>query len=197
MDLLKRTQEIFQDSIKLKEQVLETNLPEQIVEISQVMVQSIRLGGKIFFCGNGGSAADAQHLAAELLVRLRSHVNRESIPALTLAMDTSTITACANDYSFDEIFSRPLSGLGRKGDVVVGLTTSGKSPNVIKAFQVARQKGIITVGFLGGAAAGEPALSFCDYALVIPSHDTGRIQEVHITAGHALMEAVEETIIKG
>lgn len=197
MDLLNRTREIFKDSIALKQQVLDSNLPEQIIEIAQVMVQSIQNGGKIFFCGNGGSAADAQHLAAELLVRLRSHVNRDSIPALTLAMDTSTITACANDYSFDEIFARPLSGLGRKGDVVVGLTTSGKSPNVIRAFQVAREKGILTVGFLGGAASGAPAMAFCDYALVIPSSDTGRIQEVHITAGHALMEAVEEQILRG
>lgn len=197
MDLLNRTREIFKDSIALKQQVLNSNLPEQIIEIAQVMVQSIQNGGKVFFCGNGGSAADAQHLAAELLVRLRSHVNRDSIPALTLAMDTSTLTACANDYSFDEIFARPLSGLGRKGDVVVGLTTSGKSPNVIRAFQVAREKGILTVGFLGGVAAGAPAATFCDYALVIPSTDTGRIQEVHITAGHALMEAVEEQIIKG
>lgn len=195
MDLLKRTHEIFTDSIKLKQQVVESDLPQKLLKIADIMVQSIRSGGKIFFCGNGGSAADAQHLAAELLVRLRSHVNRDSIPALTLATDTSTITACANDYSFDEIFSRPLSGLGVKGDVVVGITTSGKSPNVIKAFEVARQKGIITVGFLGGSAGGEPALQLCDYAFVVPSSDTGRVQEVHITAGHALMEAVEEKIL--
>ncbi|WP_032112859.1 D-sedoheptulose-7-phosphate isomerase [Candidatus Paracaedibacter symbiosus] len=195
MDLLKRTFEIFEDSIKLKQRILETDLLEKLLEIADVMVASIQQGGKIFFCGNGGSAADAQHLAAELLVRLRSHVNRDAIPALTLATDTSTITACANDYSFEEIFSRPLSGLGVKGDVVVGITTSGKSPNVIKAFEVARKKGIITIGFLGGAAHGDPALQHCDYAFVVPSSDTGRVQEVHITAGHALMEAVEEKII--
>lgn len=197
MDLLKRTHEIFAESIKLKQQVAESGLLSKLMEIADVMVQAIRNGGKVFFCGNGGSAADAQHLAAELLIRLRSHVNRDSIPALTLATDTSTITACANDYSFEEIFSRPLSGLGVKGDVVIGLTTSGKSPNVIKAFEVARQKGIITVGFLGGAIGGEPALQFCDYAFVVPATDTGRIQEVHITAGHALMEAVEEKILNG
>lgn len=195
MDLLNRTKEIFKDSISLKEHVLKTDLPEKILEIADVMVHSIQNGGKIFFCGNGGSAADAQHLAAELLIRLRSHVNRDSIPALTLATDTSTITACANDYSFDEIFSRPLSGLGNKGDVVVGITTSGKSPNVIRALEVAKAKGIITVGFLGGASAGAPAIHLCDYALVVPSGDTGRIQEVHITAGHALMEVVEEKIL--
>lgn len=195
MDLLKRTLEIFEDSISLKQRVLKTDLPKKLLEIAEVMATSIRNGGKVFFCGNGGSAADAQHLAAELLVRLRSHVDRDSIPALTLATDTSTITACANDYSFEEIFSRPLSGLGMKGDVVVGITTSGKSPNVIKAFEIARKKGIITVGFLGGAAQGEPALQHCDYDFVVPSHDTGRVQEVHITAGHALMEAVEEKIL--
>ena len=195
MDLLKRTRQIFTESIQLKQRVLETDLPEKILEIAIMMVQSIQNGGKIFFCGNGGSAADAQHLAAELLVRLRSHVNRDSIPALTLAMDTSTITACANDYSFAEIFSRPLSGLGRNGDVLIGLTTSGKSPNVLNAFEMGRKKGITTVGFLGGEKGGEPALSLCDYTLVVPSIDTARIQEVHITAGHALMEVVEELII--
>lgn len=197
MDLLKRTHEIFEESIELKQRVIASDLPHKLLEIADIIVESIRNGGKIFFCGNGGSAADAQHLAAELLIRLRSHVNRDSIPALTLATDTSTITACANDYSFEEIFSRPLSGLGAKGDIVIGITTSGKSPNIIKAFEVARQKGIITVGLLGGANHGEPALQSCDYAFVVPSADTGRVQEVHITAGHALMEAVEEKILHG
>lgn len=196
MNVLERTHQIFQESIDLKERVLSSDLPQKIVEIADIMVKAIRNGNKIFFCGNGGSAADAQHLAAELLIRLRSHVERESLPAICLTMDTSTLTACANDYSFNEIFSRPLSGLGQAGDIVVGLTTSGKSPNVMKAFEAARMKNIITVGFLGGKDAGNPALSLCDYALVVPATDTARIQEVHITAGHALMEAVEEEIIR-
>jgi D-sedoheptulose 7-phosphate isomerase len=146
-------------------------------------------------CGNGGSAADAQHLAAELLVRLRASFNRRSLPALTLATDTSTLTACGNDFGFDDIFSRPLEGLGRAGDVLLGITTSGSSPNVIKALNTARTMGITTLGFLG--KDGGAALSLCDVALVVPSDQTALVQEVHITAGHALIEAIETQLIGG
>ncbi|MDP3372387.1 MAG: SIS domain-containing protein [Candidatus Paracaedibacteraceae bacterium] len=190
-----RIYELFNQSLALKQKVIDGGYLDILLPIGQMIADQITKGGKIFFCGNGGSAADAQHLAAELLVRLRSPVERRSIPAIALAMDTSTLTACGNDYSFDAIFARSLSGLGRNGDVILGLTTSGKSPNVIEAFKVAREMGIKTVGFLGGATGGEPALSFCDAAFVVPSFDTARIQEVHITAGHALMELVEDILI--
>lgn len=159
-------------------------------EISVAIMQ----GGTLFLCGNGGSAADAQHLAAELLVRLRPHVNRQTIPALVLATDMSTVTACGNDYSFEEIFARPLAGLGKKGDLLLGITTSGKSPNVLAAFRQAQSMGITTLGFLGGK--GGEALSLCKQAFVVPSEITGRIQESHITAGHVLMELVEDRLIE-
>ncbi|MBP9752595.1 MAG: SIS domain-containing protein [Proteobacteria bacterium] len=190
-----RVLELFNQSIALKKKIIEQNCLSVLVDMADLITKHIIEGGTLYFCGNGGSAADAQHLAAELLVRLRPHVNRRSIPALSLATDVSSLTACGNDYSFDEIFSRNLSGLGKQGDMVLGITTSGRSPNVLKAFDVAREMGIKTLGFLGGAKDGEPALSKCDLAFVVPSSDTGRIQEAHITAGHALMELVEDMLI--
>lgn len=190
-----RVYELFNESIKLKKKIIDEGLLDILVNMSDLISSQIINGGTIYICGNGGSAADAQHLAAELLVRLRPFVNRKSIPALSLATDVSSLTACGNDYSFDEVFSRTLSGLGKKGDVVLGITTSGKSMNVLKTFDVAREIGIKTLGFLGGINGGEPALSKCDLAFVVPSSDTGRIQEAHITAGHALMELVEDALI--
>ncbi len=183
----------FKESIKVKEDVINQGL-DVLVKMAGMIAHSIENGGKLLLCGNGGSAADAQHLAAELLVRLRSHVNRQSLPAIFLGMDMSTITACGNDYGFDEIFARPLEGLGREGDVLLGITTSGKSPNVLSAFHKARQMGIETLGFLG--CKGSPALELCDQAFVVPSNNTARIQESHITAGHVVMELVEEIFLK-
>jgi D-sedoheptulose 7-phosphate isomerase len=184
---------LFEESIALKQKVLETDLLDTLSNIADMIADSITKGGRLYLCGNGGSAADAQHLAAELLIRLRSSVNRDSLPALTLATDISSVTACGNDYGFDDIFARPLAGLGRAGDVLLGITTSGRSPNVIKAFQKAREMNIKTVGFLG--CSGMPASDLCDLAFIVPSIDTGRVQEVHITAGHALMEAVEDRLL--
>lgn len=184
---------LFEDSIALKQKILSTNLLDQLSRMADMIADAIASGGRLYLCGNGGSAADAQHLAAELLIRLRSSVNRDSLPAMSLATDISSITACGNDYSFDDIFARPLAGLGREGDVLLGITTSGKSPNVIKALQTARQMNIKTVGFLG--CSGLPASDLCDLAFVVPSMETGRIQEVHITAGHALMEAIEDRLL--
>lgn len=184
--------EIFERSIALKKDVMEDGL-QAILAIADTCINAIANGGKLLICGNGGSAADAQHLAAELLVRLRPQVNRDAIPAIALSMDSSTMTACANDYGYDEVYARMVLAFGRKGDVLFGITTSGKSPNVLKALQTARQRGLQTVGFLGGN--GGPALGLCDEALVVPSTETGRIQEVHITAGHALMELIEEGLL--
>lgn len=194
-DPKKRVFEIFNQSIELKKKIIDLNLLDVLVDMADLISSKIIEGGTLYLCGNGGSAADAQHLAAELLVRLRPFVNRRSIPALSLATDVSSLTACGNDYHFDEIFSRSLSGLGREGDVVLGITTSGKSKNILNVFGVAKEMNIKTVGFLGGATNGEPAFSKCDMAFVVPSSDTGRIQEAHITAGHALMELVEDALI--
>jgi D-sedoheptulose 7-phosphate isomerase len=183
---------IFERSIAVKKQVMESHL-QTILDMTDVCVAALAKGGKLLVCGNGGSAADAQHLAAELLVRLRPNVNRDGIAAINLAMDSSTMTACANDYGYEEHFERMVMALGRPGDVLLGITTSGKSPNVVRAFRTARSRGLHTIGLLG--CDGGPALHECDVALVVPSTETGRIQESHITAGHALMELVEEGLL--
>lgn len=189
-----QAQRLFEDSIEVKKRTISQGGIATIVRLADRIADSIADGGKLMLCGNGGSAADAQHLAAELLVRLRPMVNRDSVAAMTLATDISMITACGNDYSFDEIFSRPLRGLGKKGDVLLGITTSGRSPNVLRALEAAKDMGISRFAFLGGD--GGPALSMCEEAFIVPSSDTGRIQEVHITAGHALMELVEDLLLE-
>ena len=183
----------FQDSIALKQHVIETQV-ETIVQMAEVICQSLEQGGKVLLCGNGGSAADAQHLAAELLIRLRPHVNREGIPALALATDTSSLTACSNDYGFEAYYARMTRTLGRPGDVLIGISTTGGSPNVVRALNAAREKGMVTIGLLGGD--GGPALAECDLALVVPSTVTSRIQETHIAVGHALMELVEDLLLE-
>ena len=155
--------------------------------------KSLRNKGKIFFCGNGGSAADAQHLAAEMLIRLRPNNNREGIPAIALAQDTSTITACGNDFGYDQLFERLVRTLGHEGDVLIAITTSGNSKNIIAAMRAAKKIGIFVFGFLG--SKGGEALKYCDEAFVVPSNNTGRIQESHITAGHALMELIEDELL--
>ena len=145
-------------------------------------------------CGNGGSAADAQHLVAEFLVRLTSEVNREGIPAISLAQDTSTLTACLNDYGSDEIFKRVFSSLSNEGDVLLAISTSGNSTNVVETLKLANTKGIYSLGFLGGD--GGKALKYCDSAFIVPSKVTGRIQESHITAGHAILQYVEDRLLE-
>lgn len=185
---------LLERSIVLKQQVLATRIPDITAQMAHLCADSIATGGKLMLAGNGGSAADAQHLAAELLVRLRPNVNRQAIPAIALAMDVSSMTAHGNDYSYASFYARMTQGLGRKGDLLLGITTSGASPNIIEAFKIAREMGIHTLGFLGGD--GGEALRWCDLAIVVPSKETGRIQEVHITIGHALMEAIEERLLE-
>jgi D-sedoheptulose 7-phosphate isomerase len=185
--------DMLRRSIAVKEKLLAGHIPS-VLQIADVCIDALSGGGKLLLCGNGGSAADAQHLAAELLVRLRPEVNRDGLPAIALAMDMSSLTACGNDYSFEHYFERMVRALGRPGDVLIGITTSGKSPNVIKALQAARKMGLRTVGLLGGT--GGAALAECDAALVVPSTETGRIQEGHITLGHAIMELIEEGLFE-
>jgi D-sedoheptulose 7-phosphate isomerase len=183
---------LLRRSIELKENLI-VGHAERVVEIAEICAASLAAGGKLMFCGNGGSAADAQHLAAELLIRLRSAVNRPGLPALALATDSSSLTACGNDYDFETYYARMAETLGRKGDVLIGITTSGRSPNIVRALQAARRKGIKTIGLLGGD--GGPALAECDLALIVPSNETGRIQEAHIAIGHAVMELIEDRLI--
>lgn len=183
----------FEQSIRAKQEVLKSGALDTLPEMAQIIINSIKNGGKLLLCGNGGSAADAQHLAAELLIRLRPTVNRQALPAMTLATDVSTLTACGNDYSFEDIFARPLEALGRPEDVLLAITTSGQSENITRALKVAKQKGMKTIALLGGD--GGKAAPLCDCAFIVPSTITGNIQECHITAGHVLMQLVEEAFI--
>jgi D-sedoheptulose 7-phosphate isomerase len=179
-------------SADLKQRIA-TELADTVIRVVDACEASLRGGGKLMFCGNGGSAADAQHLATEMLIRLRPKSERQSIAALALTLDPTMLTACGNDYGYDRVFERPLRGLGRRGDVLFGITTSGRSINVIRALQAAREMGIVTVGLLGGT--GEPALTECDLALLVPDTETARIQECHISLGHAVLELLEDRII--
>ena len=193
MNAQEHLERLFHASIEAKQATL-NQTAETIVAAAKVMAGCLSAGGKLLLCGNGGSAADAQHLAAEMLVRLRTHVHRRGLPAIALAMDTSSLTASANDFGGESHFERMTQALGRPGDVLIGITTSGKSPNIIRALAAARETGLRTVGLLG--CGGGPALAHCDLAIVVPSAETGRIQECHITIGHALMELVEEMMIE-
>jgi len=166
---------------------------EPVLAVVGACERAIRAGGKIIFCGNGGSAADAQHLATELVIRLRGSVARESWPAMTLALDTSAVTAAVNDFGVEHMFARPLRGLGRAGDVLFGITTSGRSVNVIEALRAGREMGITTVGLLGGD--GGKARELCDHVLLVPDHETARIQECHITLGHAILTLLEDRLV--
>jgi D-sedoheptulose 7-phosphate isomerase len=179
-------------SADLKQRIA-TELADAVIGVVDACEASLRAGGKLMFCGNGGSAADAQHLATEMLIRLRPKSERQSIAALALTLDPAMLTACGNDYGYDRVFERPLRGLGRRGDVLFGITTSGRSMNVIRALEAAREMGIVTVGLLGGT--GEPALTECDLALLVPDTETARIQECHISLGHAVLELLEDRII--
>ncbi len=181
------------EGIKVKTKLLDYFYTNTFEEIGKLLVTSIVNNGKILFCGNGGSAADAQHLAAELLVRLRPNVNRNPIPAIALAMDTSTITACGNDFGYDHIFERNVLALGKKEDVLVCISTSGMSQNLVLAAVAAKSLGINTIGFLGNG--GGILKKHCDYSLVVPSQNTARIQECHIVFGHALMELIEDNLL--
>jgi len=190
---IKNLKNIFEESINVKRNVLNGDQLLVLEKMSEISAQAIMNGNKLMLCGNGGSAADAQHLAAEMLIRLRPTYNRESIPAISLAQDISTITACGNDFGYEVIFERLVEGLGIKGDILIGISTSGNSLNVIKAMKAAKLKGIQVFGFLG--SGGGQALNHSDYNFLVPSDNTARIQESHITAGHALMESIEDKLL--
>ena len=186
MDKIKK---IIKASIDTKQSVLQNEGLLKTIEASvDVIVNAFRNGNRVYFCGNGGSAADAQHLAAEFSGRF--YTDRKALPAEALHCNTSYLTAVANDYSFDEIYSRLIDGIGEKGDVLVGLSTSGNSPNILKAFNTAKKKELITIGFTG--KSGGEMRTLCDYLINIPSTDTPRIQESHIMVGHIICQLVEE-----
>jgi len=188
-----KIEELFQSSISVKEDCLKNGL-SSIAIMGNKITHSIRNGGKIMLCGNGGSAADAQHLAAEMLIRLRPKNNREGVAAIALAQDISTITACGNDFGYEKLYERMVTSLGKEGDCLIGITTSGNSENIILALKAAKKMDIEVFGFLG--SGGGEALELCDENFLVPSNDTGRIQEAHITAGHALMEYIEDKLLE-
>ncbi|GJQ33203.1 MAG: phosphoheptose isomerase [Ignavibacteriaceae bacterium] len=162
---------------------------EDILAAINMMVSSFRAGKKLLLCGNGGSAADAQHLATEFVIRLNHELSRPAIPAIALTTDTSNLTAGGNDIGFDNVFARNVEALGAEGDILYAISTSGNSPNVVKAVEMARKKGMKVIGMLGGH--GGKLKPLVDVAIVIPSGNVQRIQEGHITAGHIIFELTE------
>jgi D-sedoheptulose 7-phosphate isomerase len=178
-------------SIDVKRRTIETQAP-MIVAIAERVVETFRRGGKLLLCGNGGSAADAQHIAAEFVSRFRRE--RHGLPAIALTTDTSILTAISNDYGYERVFARQVEALGRPGDMVIGISTSGISASVIAAMRAARNGGMATVGFTG--ASGGTLVDHVDLCLCVPSHNTARIQEVHITAAHVVCEIVERTLFE-
>ena len=187
MDILKA----IQASIDVKTKMMtEPSYVQCMEEIIEVLVASFRSGGRVYFCGNGGSAADAQHLAAELSGRF--YLDRKALPAEALHVNSSYMTAISNDYSFDEAYARWIEGIGRKGDVLIGISTSGDSKNIVNAMERAKLSGLHTVGFTGEKMGLMDA--YCDLLLKVPSADTPRIQEAHILAGHIICQSVEEKL---
>lgn len=187
----KHFQQRIAESILLKEKIMQSDHCLQVLEdCVQVITQCFSGGHTLWLCGNGGSAADAQHLAAEFSGRF--YKDRKALPAEALHVNTSYITAVANDYGYPEIYARLIEGVAHPGDVLLGLSTSGNSENIVKAFQTAQQKGVITIGFTG--ASGGKMLPYSDYIFQVPSQDTPRIQEMHMLAGHTLCELVESNL---
>lgn len=191
--MIQNIKDIIQRSISVKEQALNDealihNLNTLVAKITHTFQQ----GGKVLFCGNGGSAADAQHLAAEFSGRF--YTDRDPLPSEALHCNTSYLTAVANDYGYDFVYSRLLKGMAKPGDILVGLSTSGNSANIINAFEMARQIGVTTVGFTG--TTGGKMAGLCDILINVPSEDTPRIQESHIMLGHIACELVERNLFE-
>ena len=184
----------FEESVKLKELVLREELYKPLIDIGNLIVSSILQGGKVLICGNGGSAADAQHLVAEFLIRLTSQVKREGIPAISLLQDSSTFTAAINDFNPNDLFKRNLLTLAKPEDILLAISTSGNSENIVQVLKAAKEIDIKTLGFLG--SDGGQSLKYCDLSFVVPSNKTARVQEVHITAGHAVIEYVEARLLQ-
>lgn len=169
---------------------VEQELTSRIAEMVELMVDTFQRGGKVLVMGNGGSAADAQHFVAEIVGRFK--MERRGLPALALSTDTSILTAIGNDYGFDRVFSRQVEALAATGDLVIGISTSGNSPNVLLALQLARETGCRTVGLLG--KDGGSIKDVCDLALIVPTNDTPRVQEAHITIIHIVCDLLEKTL---
>lgn len=180
-------------SAKVKEQAADNaSLISQLTAVAERIAESVKAGGKVFFCGNGGSAADSQHLATELVIRLTGDFERPAIGAIALTTDTSILTGGANDYGYDHVFKRQIEALGNKGDVLIAISTSGKSPSVLAAMAAARSKGITAVAWCGSDPRGMGPLA--DFTIAVPSTVTALIQEAHIALGHILIHLVERIL---
>lgn len=162
-------------------------------KIAETIVSALRSGHKLLLAGNGGSAGDAQHIAAEITGRYKRE--RPAYAAIALTTDTSALTAIANDYGFEQVFARQVEGLGVRGDVLLALTTSGRSPNILAALRLARERGLVTIGFTG--KKGESMGAFCDHLLVAPSDDTPIVQQIHLAVAHGICDAVEQALMDG
>lgn len=191
MDLEKQIINHFEESIQVKKLVI-NHCTKAIKQAVQWIGQSLKSGNKLLICGNGGSAADAQHIAAEFVVRLSHELERPGLAALALTTDSSILTAGGNDLGFDHIFARQVEALGQPGDLLIGITTSGNSKNVIEAVQTAREKGMKTIGLLGND--GGKCKKLMDLPIIVPSVSVQHIQEAHITIGHILVELVERSL---
>jgi len=179
--------ESSQTKIKIKD-----NLQDEIVEAAEILADCFKNGNKLLLCGNGGSAADCQHIAAELMIRLSHNIKRPALPAIALTTDTSNLTAGGNDIGFENVFARNVEGLGSKGDVLLAISTSGNSPNIIQATHSAHKKDMKVIGFLGGS--GGKLKELVDFPVIIPSSNVQRIQEGHITIAHIICELVEDKL---
>lgn len=188
-------EQFIQDSLRASAETktqIAQQLTAQISEAIDILKEALRQGNKVLLCGNGGSAADAQHLATECVIRLSPDLTRPGLPAIAITTDTSNLTAGANDLGYDNVFARSVEALGKEGDVLIGISTSGNSESVNRAFRKAREKKMKCIGFLG--KGGGPAKAIVDLALIVPSSDTQRIQEGHITIGHIIFQQVEQEL---
>ena len=167
-------------------------LAPKIAQAANLIIEAYKQGKKLLLCGNGGSAADCQHIATELMIRLSHHIQRPALPAIALTTDTSNLTAAGNDIGFENVFARNVEGLGVLGDVLLAISTSGNSPNIVKAVEMAQSKGMKVIGLLGGS--GGKLKSLVDLPIVVPSSNTQRIQEGHITIAHIICELVEDKL---
>lgn len=177
----------FEEHLAVANAVMQSDIMAQIERIGAAIKQALVNGNKVLFCGNGGSAADSQHLAAEFVGRFQKE--RQGLPAIALTVDTSILTAVGNDYGFDKVFARQVEALGQNGDVLVGISTSGNSANVVQAVELAKSKGIYCVGMT--AAGGGKLAELCDECIAVPAKVTARAQEMHILIGHILCELVD------
>lgn len=186
--MIETIQSLVRESIQVKEAFLDSHI-NSIKKAAELWIECYQSAGKIMFCGNGGSASDSQHIATELMVRLKHNSNRPALAAIALTTDTSLLTAGGNDLGFNEIFARQVEGLGTENDLLIAISTSGNSPNILRAVEEAKRKKLKTIAFLGND--GGKLKELVDLALTVPHHDSGRIQESHIMLGHILCELTE------